>query len=421
MRKILLALFVLLAVTAVFTFGLVIINETHPFAPGTPLYVVQDNVEQLHLSMLASAADQADQALTLADHRLRNLAQAKEAEAITSAAIEFDQALDMALLKTEALPVAERSQPYGRLSRLLSQSKVVLVSLKASTNADNIGDIIGVIQDKIALLQAADTYAEITAVANAKPAPPSIITAAPVTFLGQDVDHSLYLLSGAHLEADCLACHPTGEYANTPTECSDCHQVLPENSLYPDHFAGTCENCHTVDNWLVADFDHVDVIECESCHTAVIDQLALLPQPHYPNTTCQTCHLDTDDWTVFTYGHEDVTECESCHTAVIEELALLPQAHYPGECMLCHQDVEEWAVFTFDHEDVADNDDMTCESCHEQATPAPHYEGACVRCHTNVEDWNIFRFDHTGYDNLHRLPPNHHTGRPLRRPMQPLP
>ncbi len=90
--------------------------------------------------------------------------------------------------------------------------------------------------------------------------------------------HTKFPLTGAHLTADCAACHGGGQYAGLPTACSACHLDDYQAAVNPDHagigFPMTCEQCHGTITWQGAVFNHRfnitsgahRVYNCSECH-----------------------------------------------------------------------------------------------------------------------------------------------------------
>ena len=120
-----------------------------------------------------------------------------------------------------------------------------------------------------------------------------------------------FVLTGAHITANCIACHQQG-YNNTPNQCIGCHQDDFNNTTDPNHqvsgFPTTCENCHTTSAWTPATFDHNfypisnhhNNVTCNECHS----------QPNYQPQRL-SCHLQD-----FNEGHNpgDPTDCWACHS-----------------------------------------------------------------------------------------------------------
>lgn len=205
-------------------------------------------------------------------------------------------------------------------------------------------------------------------------------------FALRDYDHDQtdYPLRGGHVDVPCEDCHGDGElaqYAQLPfADCDDCHDDVHEGQFEPS----ACSDCHVVEAWDVADFDHdrtdypltgahVDVA-CEDCH--VDDQWSGIAygtcldchaddNPHGTDLTadsCTDCHV-TSAWETVAYDHAGQTEFD-----------LEPQ-HGTLACGACHEGIESF-----------DGLEMGCVSCHEEERPFGHYAGDCDTCHF-AADW----------------------------------
>ncbi len=379
--------------------GLVYLAEVHPLRPNSPFYPAQQQAEQWRLKLTANPDRQAEVALVLAERRLADLAEADESCCLEVAVTAFDQALTAAIRCLEPLTPIEQANYFNRLKRLLVQTDVVLAALTPLAEGQAAGEMVITLAQKIAAWQQINDQAELIA---AIPAEITFVEAVPIPFLGQEVDHSVYPLTGGHAQLECAACHPGGQYADTPTQCGDCHRASLGNlyalALYPNHFAGDCADCHRVESWTPYQFDHRGIVECQSCH------LANSPAGHYPGD-CLLCHTDVVDWQQTTYVHTDLAECRTCHLADtpanhyvtlgvltanvgLQGSAWLP--HTPGACVNCHLNPADWRDVAFDHTGFDD-----CAACHlAEDRPENHYAGQCSDCHT-TQDWQQTTFNHT--------------------------
>ena len=88
-------------------------------------------------------------------------------------------------------------------------------------------------------------------------------------------DHARFFpLEGAHLNAECTACHADRVFSGTPAECAACHN---EPEIHAGIFGLQCESCHSTVAWSPAQMvehtfplDHGEqgLVACETCHTA---------------------------------------------------------------------------------------------------------------------------------------------------------
>ncbi len=202
-----------------------------------------------------------------------------------------------------------------------------------------------------------------------------------------------YVLTGAHIVADCFQCH-NGIFAGTETTCSECHSAdfqatgtnaYPEspNHVDSEYYSIGCEGCHSTSNWNETSFQHSETgyvltgahqsTDCYQCHElSGYDLETTCQYCHQPNSIALTTVLDSD----FDHnGHNLSDDCEQCHTEV------------------------SWEQTLFHHSDYTDQD---CESCHilehTESTEPPHapdnIRTDCFTCHESTEDWDIPGFQH---------------------------
>jgi hypothetical protein len=225
-------------------------------------------------------------------------------------------------------------------------------------------------------------------------------------------------LIGAHAALVCDSCHKSaavGQFKGLSTACYSCHQrdFINTRTTGLDHvklnLPTSCEQCHTMDNWMGAKFDHLQFtgfaltgahsnLDCAACHvggkfvgtpaTCVGCHLADFNKtsnpPHaqagFP-TTCQTCH-NSSSWNVATFNHNTFTKFP------------LTGSHVNVACTQCH--INGQFVGTA----------SDCASCHIKdfngTTNPNHVQGGfpttCQQCHTTTT-WNNATFDHntTGF------------------------
>jgi hypothetical protein len=140
--------------------------------------------------------------------------------------------------------------------------------------------------------------------------------------------NSYWPLNGAHaaIQNDCAACH-NGDYNNTPNTCFGCHATDYNQANNPNHasagFPTTCDDCHSVNAWVPATFDHDNMYfpiysgrhegewdNCADCH---------INSGNYSIFSCIDCH-EHDNPAELEDDHEDVpgyiyssSACYSCH------------------------------------------------------------------------------------------------------------
>ncbi len=402
--------------------GMFFLAETYPFHPGQSLFGLQNVAEQARLSLTPGDANRARYAVNLAERRLADLAKANGLSQTEISAVAFDEALNLALERISVLSARDQVELFEQVDIVLKQTDLIISSLELGPQNVSLVSL----YQKINSLLTAESSEELQAAIPTMP--PLKIQAEAISFLGQNVDHTEFPLSGGHNALECADCHADGVYANTPVECSACHTYqLPENlaevlsaEVYPDHFEGECSDCHGIANWTAYQFDHESVTECTSCHQDDLppaDQFAELwpvsarlgpvlpvisqgPEEHYQGD-CALCHADVSDWQAIDYDHQDVTECRSCHE---QDVAI---DHYSGKCDSCHQDTQDWLELRFDHTGYND-----CRSCHKNTDPIDHYEGQCSNCHT-ATSWLRADFNHDGFSDCqecHTKPSHHYNG-----------
>jgi hypothetical protein len=221
-------------------------------------------------------------------------------------------------------------------------------------------------------------------------------------------------LVGAHAALDCAACHKgiaTGQFQGLPTQCYSCHTREFQQTTNPTHltsgFPTACEQCHGMNTWLDAKFNHQQVtgfaligahaqLQCTACHiggkflgtpaTCVGCHLKDFQGAANPNhvlagfpQTCQTCHTTTA-WQPANFNHNTLTKFP------------LTGAHVAVACAQCHIN----GVFA--------GTPTTCVSCHLknfQGTANPNHAAAgfpqtCDTCHTTTA-WQPANFNHNTF------------------------
>ena len=219
-------------------------------------------------------------------------------------------------------------------------------------------------------------------------------------------------LIGAHAALECDACHKgaaVGQFQGLSTQCYSCHAQSYQKTSNPNHmaskFSTTCEQCHTMDTWLNAKFDHATsgfpltgahaTVACEQCHTNGNFNLTSA------NTACVSCHLKDFQGTTnpnHVSGGFSQT-CQQCHNTVSWAGASfdhsttgfpLTGAHATVQCTQCHVN-GNYNLTT-----------STCVSCHLkdfQGTTNPNhvqqgFTQTCETCH-NTGAWQPAQFDHS--------------------------
>ncbi len=262
-------------------------------------------------------------------------------------------------------------------------------------------------------------------------------------------DHSSWALTGAHASSTCSACHSTGVYSGTPTNCVECHIAEYRATTDPDHevlgFPTQCQQCHGTAAWAGAAFDHSSwaltgahaSTTCVSCHAGGVfggtaTDCFSCHEAEYNATTdpdhaalgfpisCQECH-GTATWTGATFDHSSweltgahttatcmechkggvytgtPTDCFACHEA--EYNATTDPDHaaigFPTSCQDCHG-TTMWTGAMFDHIWFpivgGDHGGFTCTECHQ--VPGNTSQFSCTHCHEHRQ--TEMAYEHQG-------------------------
>jgi len=225
-------------------------------------------------------------------------------------------------------------------------------------------------------------------------------------------DHfNRFPLIGAHAVVECDACHKSaasGQFQGLSTSCFSCHQAdyrTPVINHVGLSFGTNCSDCHSMNSWLGAKFDHLKytgyallgmhaTLDCSACHAG----------GHYAGTpaNCFGCHQK--DFTGTTNPNHVQAgfphDCGVCHSSVAWSPATfnhstftnfpLTGAHVSVPCASCHVNGNYGAIPT------------DCASCHMgdyNKTTNPNHKSAgfpttCNTCH-NTTSWTNATFDHS--------------------------
>ena len=225
------------------------------------------------------------------------------------------------------------------------------------------------------------------------------------SWIPADFDHNLanFSLTGAHLRADCQACHRDRVYNGTPSDCYSCHEVNYNSTSNPDHeelaFSQDCAECHSTTAWTPAAFDHVGtdfplegahrVTDCIECHVA--GQFTETPDD------CFFCH-ESDYNIADDPDHRGAgfpQDCEACHTAVNWDSDFnhdgLYFPIYTGKhrqewnsCADCHTNSNDYSVFTCI--DCHEHDRQEMDDKHDDVNEYRYESTACLECHPDGEE-----------------------------------
>ena len=201
----------------------------------------------------------------------------------------------------------------------------------------------------------------------------------------ENFDHNVFSfkVTGKHVGLACVQCHVNargfGDFEVTLQDCYSCHHA---DDPHEGRFGVDCSQCHTVDGWSPAKFDHnlsnfpltgahMDAA-CESCH--VNGQFQGL------STACVACHTEPAS-----HAGQFGTDCAACHSTT---------AWTPAEFNGKHS-------FPLDHGDGA-----TCATCH----PSSFTAYTCYGCHEHNESEVRSEHMEEGISNFENCMECHPTG-----------
>lgn len=263
-------------------------------------------------------------------------------------------------------------------------------------------------------------------------------------------DHqNRFPLVGAHAAVDCDACHrgaAVSQFKGLSTDCVACHRQTFVQTRFPNHAAASfpvnCLQCHRMDSWLGATFDHGAItgfaltgmhakLDCAACHgngsfqgtnanciSCHAKDFNAAQNPNHVQagfpTDCAMCHT-TASWFGASFDHSAFTgfpltgahatvacaqchpnghyagtprDCASCHLADYQKTTdpNHAAAGFPQDCSICHS-TTSWAGAVFDHSRTqfpltGAHLQLACATCHVNG----NYSGlstACVSCHLN--------------------------------------
>lgn len=223
---------------------------------------------------------------------------------------------------------------------------------------------------------------------------------------GFDHGRTAYPLLGRHREVDCARCHPSSEETAAASgagartfrglsfaRCADCHR----NPHAEDLGARACEECHRVEGFRPAVFDHERSafplrgshrkVACARCHrsgpgseTGGVDTMDALRLRGLPHGDCSDCHRDPHEARLG-------ATCGGCHDPSGWRTVTSPRfdharARYPlagrhreVPCRSCHPADAPLAVVGYER----------CSTCHRDPHGGQLSEGAdsgaCESCH----------------------------------------
>ena len=199
---------------------------------------------------------------------------------------------------------------------------------------------------------------------------------------GQDrmtaFDHTQtnFPLIGQHSDLGCTECHQNAQFADTPSQCVDCH-IEPQ--VHAGLFSDDCANCHVSETWSDAiwngqPFDHL-AQSGFSLERHLVD---------YADTpiNCLACHLVTSDHMIV-FSEQ---ACDTCHQQANPIFMSEHRQQFGSKCLACHDGTGRLANFDHDQFFLLDGEhaDLACESCHADQV----FRGLssdCVDCHAEPQ------------------------------------
>ena len=176
-------------------------------------------------------------------------------------------------------------------------------------------------------------------------------------------DQTNYPLKGGHrrIAAKCDSCHKPGvKFRSAPHECQACHK---KDDVHKGKLGPKCEQCHSVDNWKVPDFDH--------------DKTRFKLEGGHAKAKCRDCHADQ------TYK-DTPRECIDCHKKKDDTDG--HHGKFGAKCATCHNAVK-WKESLFDHARDAKyalkgkHADAKCDTCHKEPLYTVKLPSRCIACH----------------------------------------
>lgn len=120
-------------------------------------------------------------------------------------------------------------------------------------------------------------------------------------------DHSVttFKLEGAHLRANCTACHagdaqyPKGRFAGTRQDCVACHENV-HGRQFEQAGVTDCRGCHGFEGWGAQYFDHSKTrfplegkhaqVACSACHKSIELEGQMVVEYKIESFECRDCH-----------------------------------------------------------------------------------------------------------------------------------
>ena len=238
---------------------------------------------------------------------------------------------------------------------------------------------------------------------------------------------SRFPLQGRHVEVACVRCHPAetdGEgsfirYRPLPLQCAGCHADLHLAQFRLLHPARGCPDCHTVEGFKPARFDHQDPArttfplrgahkeaECPSCHPLVSFAGGVSAAHYRPlPLRCDRCHVDPHEgrYQAMAPLTSPPPAPPSPLRARAGEALAAPARSSPAwrlpaggptsettprtDCAVCHEERAWWPA-RFDHDTTSFplrglHQGLPCGTCH-AGPDSKHPPRDCAGCHSDA-------------------------------------
>lgn len=174
-----------------------------------------------------------------------------------------------------------------------------------------------------------------------------------------------FALEGKHTEVNCIGCHSSTDFRQTPQDCQQCHN---EPVMHRGLFTQTCDTCHLAEGWSTT------IIEGQSFnHLSTAGFSLALHQNDYAEQpiNCTTCHPNN----LQTF---ELQTCTDCHTTQDQQFMPDHQQQFGYDCLICHDGFDR--LSNFDHAAFfpLDGKHLTtgCADCHANQV----YRGTTVEC-----------------------------------------
>ena len=197
-----------------------------------------------------------------------------------------------------------------------------------------------------------------------------------------------FALLGGHRLTACTGCHIPPDFAPRFTaqgsdDCISCHRTDYDREHSGTGFPTTCLDCHNVNDWDHAVFDHLAL-----SGYALVGAHAAAP--------CASCHNPADNALLFPQPSSN-QDCVACHQADYD--AQHGGTGFPTTCLSCHS-VNQWAGATFNHDGLYfpiysgkhNGKWSTCQQCHPSAGNYAAFTCMSSGCHSQTKTDN----DHSG-------------------------